>query len=359
VHARRTWGSLCSGSEGAHYVVRAAEAAIGQWNAALGQEPLHLDQLFACENVPMKRKWIDHVVNGPRRAKGHKLICIFIDILHVGQRTAFGETHGQNCEVPGTDFVFASTSCRDLSLLSSAARKFIEPVLEMETSPGGSADTFAGFMAYLDAHPASSVIYENSDQMVDDHSAPLERTNEDVFNSKMSSRGYEGHNFIINAKLYGLPQNRRRFFAVYIRTVMGMIDFSTRTVLDQIRTMTMLLQCCKRACPPARDLLLSDDDEVLQAELLTLLEKPERTAEKPSWQVEHQKEYVKVNARFGRDSPCEATRDSPWLAILNGYQRSVLTLNQLKVLGKNARLYASSGLRPTASGQHPTDAVQK
>ena len=84
VHARRTWGSLCSGSEGAHYVVRAAEAAIGQWNAALGQEPLHLDQLFACENVPMKRKWIDHVVNGPRRAKGHKEICIFINILHVG-----------------------------------------------------------------------------------------------------------------------------------------------------------------------------------------------------------------------------------------------------------------------------------
>ena len=119
----------------------------------------------------------------------------------MGQRAAFCETHGHNCEVPGTGFVFVSTSCRDLSLLSSAARKFNETVLEMETSPGGSADTFAGFMAYRDAHPASIVIYENSDQMVDDHSAPLERTNEDVFNSKMSSRGYEGHNFIINAKL--------------------------------------------------------------------------------------------------------------------------------------------------------------
>ena len=121
----------------------------------------------------------------------------------------------------------------------------------------------------------------------------------------------------------------------------------------------MLLQCCKRACPPARDLLLPDDDEALQDALLTLLEKPERIAEKPTWQLEHQKEYVKVNARFGRDSPCEATRNSPWLRILNGYQKSLLTLNQLKVLGKNARLYASSGLCPTASGQHPTDAVQK
>ena len=36
MHARRTWGSLCSGSEGAHYVVRAAESSIGQWNTAFG-----------------------------------------------------------------------------------------------------------------------------------------------------------------------------------------------------------------------------------------------------------------------------------------------------------------------------------
>ena len=352
----QTWGSLCSGSEGAHFVTEAAERAIGAWNTASGQEALHLVQLFACESVASKRKWIHHVVNVPRRAKGQKEICIFIDILQMGKRTAFCETHDKECEIPDVTILFVSTSCKDLRLLSSAMRKVAEPVVDMDT--GGSGDTFAGFLAYLDNHTADVVIYENSDQMVDDHAAPLEKTNEDVFNAKMSSRFFEGQNFIINCKMYGCPQSRRRFFAMYMRTAMGIIDFSTRTVFDQIRTMTMLLQGCKRACPPARDLLLPDEDFALQAELLAMLEKPERITEKPRWRVEHQKEYAKVSARWGSDSPCQATKSSPWLPILNAYQRSLLTLNQHKVLGKNARLYTASGQHSTASGQQPADSVQ-
>ena len=121
----------------------------------------------------------------------------------------------------------------------------------------------------------------------------------------------------------------------------------------------MLLQCCKRACPPARDLLLPDEDFALQAELLAMLEKPERIAAKPTWQLEHQKEYAKAYARCGTDSPCQATRNSPWLLILNAYQRSLLTLNQHRVFAKNARLFTASGQHSTASGQQPTDSVQE
>ena len=119
---------------------------MGPWNTASGQVPLQLEQLFACENVPIKRKWIHHVVNVPRRAKGQKEICIFIDILHMGQRTAYCETHDKECEIPDVELLLVSTSCKDLSLLSSAAWHFNEPVLDMETSPGGSADTFGGFL---------------------------------------------------------------------------------------------------------------------------------------------------------------------------------------------------------------------
>ena len=277
----------------------------------------------------------------------------------MGQRTAFCETHDKECEIPCVDILLVSTSCKDLSLLSSAARNFTEPVLDMDTSPGGSADTFGGFLTYLDAHPVSLVIYENSDQMVDDHAAPLEKTNEDVFNAKMSARFYEGTNVIINSKLYGCPQSRRRFLAVCIRTVMGIIDFRTRTVFDQLRTMILLLQGCKRACPPARDLLLPDEDFALQAELCAMLEKPERIAEKPTWQLDHKKEYDKVYARWGAGSPCLATRTSPWLPILNAYQRSVLALNQHKVLAKTVRLYTATGHDSTVSDQQPTDFVQE
>ena len=295
----RTWATLCSGSEGAHFVMQEVELAMGAWNTASGQEPLQLVQLFACESVAIKRKWIHHVVNGPRKAKGQKAMCIYTDILHMGQRTAFCETHDKECEIPGVDILLVSTSCKDLSLLSSAARNFTEPVLDMDTSPGGSADTFGGFLGYLDVRPASLIIYENSDQMVDDHAAPAEKTNEDVFLAKMSARFYECSNVIINAKLYGCPQTRRRFFAVCLRTAVGIIDFRTRTVFDQLRTMILLLQGCKRACPPALDLLLPDDDFALQVELCAMLEKTERVAEKPTWQLDHKKEYDKIYALWG------------------------------------------------------------
>ena len=52
---KRTWGSLCSGSEGSHFVAAACERAMGDWNTASGQEALQLEQLFACEIVPLKR----------------------------------------------------------------------------------------------------------------------------------------------------------------------------------------------------------------------------------------------------------------------------------------------------------------
>ena len=109
---RRTWGSLCSGSEGAHFVTQAVEMAMGTWNTASGQLPLQLEQLFACEVCPRKRKWIHHVVNVPRRAKGEIEICIFIDILHMHQRTAFCETHDKECEVPGVSIFWSARLVR-------------------------------------------------------------------------------------------------------------------------------------------------------------------------------------------------------------------------------------------------------
>ena len=79
---------------------------------------------------------------------------------------------------------------------------------------------------------------------------------------------------------------------------------------------------------------------------------------KATWQLEHQKAYALVNARWGSESPCQATNKSPWLTILNAYQRSVLTLNQHRILGKNTRLYTTSGQHSMVPGHRPTDSVQ-
>ena len=63
LRGRQTWGSLCSGSEGAHFVVAAIQSAlqgtaIGQDSSeAMAKDPseeLLFDQCFACESSPQK-----------------------------------------------------------------------------------------------------------------------------------------------------------------------------------------------------------------------------------------------------------------------------------------------------------------
>ena len=97
------------------------------------------------------------------------------------------------------------------------------------------------------AHHVSVVIYEDSDQIVDDHTKE-DKTNLDLFQVAMSSRHFEGQELILNAKIFGCPQNRRRPFAVYLATMPGAIVQSKgRTVLDQLTTLISLLGVCCRS----------------------------------------------------------------------------------------------------------------
>ena len=95
------------------------------------------------------------------------------------------------------------------------------PVLAAQTSPGGSAETWQGLLSHLDAHPCSTLFYENSDALDDSHSTVQGSGNMDVFVSELSSRSMEGQCFILNSKLFGLPQNRRRFYGVFFRLPSG------------------------------------------------------------------------------------------------------------------------------------------
>ena len=80
VRGRLTWGSLCSGSEGAHFVMNTCADEVSRAQTASGQgaeNELIMEQVFACENDQEKQKWVDFVINTERRAEGSDLICIF------------------------------------------------------------------------------------------------------------------------------------------------------------------------------------------------------------------------------------------------------------------------------------------
>ena len=273
LHGKRTWGSLCSGSESAHFIMQACEASLASWCTASGQDPLEMRQLFACESDTMKRRWIDEHINSQRRAESRRLLCIFRDIKDMDGSKAYCETHQRKCTVPDVDLLLVSTSCKDLSKLARRNQTQCDrPVLAMQTSPGGSSDTFRGFLGFLDHHHVSVVLYENSDNMVDD-SQQMSQSSLDVFQSELAARGFEGQNFVLNAKLFGVPQNRRRHFAVYVASGRNSIaNFADRTVFDQFATLSELLKLCRRAPPPITDVLLPATDVRVQNHLLACLE---------------------------------------------------------------------------------------
>ena len=341
-----TWGSMCSGSEGAHFCMKACQDAMNDRHTASGQDDgltasgqgaVEFRQLFACESESKKQAWIFHIINHERQQAGQPLICIFCDALDMGKGQAKCYTHGgTHCPVPDVDILILSTSCKDLSCLSKHKSSPVA-VLGLQRSPGGSADTFrGGLLSYLDNHSASLIFYENSDHLADDANNGSDASNLDIFQAELSSRHFEGQSFILNGKLFGLPAQRRRFFGAYVSTTSDLFDFSSRTVSDQFSTMSALLHLCKRRCPPICEVLLDEEDPRLESELVKRLEKP-----KPplgTWVVDHQKEYSKYLKRWGSKPPCAATDKSKWLETLTPYTKSILVLHQFRLLAADTQL---------------------
>ena len=197
-----TWGSHCSNDEGAAFVILAAQQAFVQ-----NGKGVVFQQRFACEIDEDKRRWIDLVINTKRRQNGEAEICIFCDIRDMGNDMAQCWVHKKDCRVPDVNILLASTSCKKEN--------------EKHTE-GGRADTSpyrGGLLAYIDNHSTDLVIYENSEVLAEEKEEGTSATHEveqkiqpnhEVFNKDMASRGFRGKSFVLNSKLFGLPQNRSR-----------------------------------------------------------------------------------------------------------------------------------------------------
>lgn len=101
-------------SEGAHFVIRAMEAALAKHG-----QPVSFRQAMACELNPEKRAWIASVL-GQRLGLGPRpefpdAVCIFENIEQMRDSTAQCATHGCACPVPHVDLLIVGTSCKDMS----------------------------------------------------------------------------------------------------------------------------------------------------------------------------------------------------------------------------------------------------
>ena len=211
-----TWASMCSGSAGDEPVMSAVQEA---FEPSCGKD-LAFQQLFACENCEEKRKWIDLIINAKRRKEGQDPICIFCDVVDLGKSTAKCWVHQQECKVPDVNILLVSTHCKVPSRSSNGPKP--KPNSQgREPPPDAYRD---GLLNYLDNHHVDVLIYEDCENLgggpagvtghdkhdkKGDTKVPLQ-PNHELFNTDMLTRGFQGKTFLLNSKLFGLPQDRSR-----------------------------------------------------------------------------------------------------------------------------------------------------
>ena len=366
------WGSVCSGSEGAHFamkfVAEALESAFGQACTVSDEshggnfEKFELIQLFACDCSLILRKWIDRLVNTDRRASGSSLVCIFCDIRDMKNEYALCFAHGAMCPVPDVDILIVSTPWKESGSSSSSKAKAVvkpwEPATDLEHSPQTGGDAFhCGLLPYLDTHSVEIIIYENSEHLAGEGAevggagVPI-----DIFQVEMTARQYEVQCFHLNSKLFGLPQSRRRFWAIMVKAAgTQVLAYTERSISDMFRTMRFLVTACQRFPPRAVDMLLEDTNMYVASALLQRAGKGDSTSNR-NWTREHQQAYTSLRLSLGAAPPCSATAQSQWFATLSPIHKSTLVLNQHKLLmSQPIRKKEASGqaaqAATTASGQ--------
>ena len=150
----------------------------------------------------MKRQWIEE--HGPPR-------LIFGDVAKLGQGECHDFRSGERRAVPPCDICFAGFSCKNLSSMNQDAHKYHSDG-GLRNEQGTSGTTLHGILNWLEqCRKPKVVIIENVPSFLtkSDHFA--------FFQEKVHSLGYSVMASIIDAKEYGLPQQRQRAWATLYR----------------------------------------------------------------------------------------------------------------------------------------------
>jgi site-specific DNA-cytosine methylase len=280
--------------------------------------PTRMPHLFQCDLNPGKRAWEKGVAKAfetdPQSGS-----CIFKDIAHIGHTEAECAAHDKMCPVKSCDIFICCTSCKDISRISGGPGLVL---LESE-SVGGSANTFKGFLSYIENHRPTLIFFENVDS-IDDVEPGANASNYDIVVAEITARGYDIQRADVNSKLFGIPQHRFRMVLIAVLVVANpAISFADRSIDVCFQTMRDLMKVCQRAAPCATKLLLPDGDPAVEAELNRRLGAGEK-----AWAYNvamARKCYNDVGLRWGQVKLPQSLAESPWISTLTAEQRDVVT----------------------------------
>ena len=142
-------------------------------------------------------------------APGHDMPCLFEDIQELKNGTCKCYTNTKNkkpgnCAVRDIDFLFCSTSCKDLSKLNP--NKSGSTMLDGADSAGGSVQTFNGLCDLLEMLRPDVLVYENVVDIADEKADG--GSNLEIARAKWHALGYDTQVAFCNSKIFGLPQDR-------------------------------------------------------------------------------------------------------------------------------------------------------
>eukprot|EP00435_Cladocopium_sp_Y103_P067075 s554_g29.t1 len=327
-----TWGSACSGSEGAYFVMNALNDVFEK-----AKMDVLLVHKFSCESDKRKRQWIRSVVaDGKATESRPEQACLFFDIADMGNSEALCDVHtGRPCQVPAVDVLVIGTSCKDLSRANSSVdRKKL--VLSQATSKGGSAQTYHGFLDYVAAHQPTMIVYENVDA-IDDKVTALAENNLALLMREMQERGYQGQKVMTDAQEFGLPCRRRRLYVFFVRENSGRLRLDRKAIGQVFASFRKMVSSCMRSAPCATACLLDENSEHAWAvgnalqEISESAEKAAKSKKAPqnqAWVTKHMEFAEELGVRWG--VPVDPSLSAnQWYWNLTKREGDVLRLSQI------------------------------
>jgi site-specific DNA-cytosine methylase len=220
----------------------------------------------------------------------------------------------------------AGFSCKDFSKCNVHRKDAAGGggILAAASSPGKSADTFAGVLQVLDTCPPDWGILENVDDLVND----LNKPSLDKVLYELSVRGYDHKVYVINCSDYALPQRKLRIYIVFVRVPNRVFDFSSGGVSAFFGRLEGCLRSFKIGGPSLTDVLMADSHPKVMKHLHSRQEKEPKGWESGSIDI-HRGVWEKLGIgwqviRVKR----EEDRQSPWLATLGAREKDSLAYHQ-------------------------------
>ena len=227
--------------------------------------------------------------------------CIFADVQDLGGETAFCVVHNGHCQVPTSDVFVCGVSCKDISR-PNPRRDPSKPVLAEAESPGGSAQTWAGFKGFVSTKMPGIVIFENVDA-IDDQSSDAgggaAANNMDLVLITMSGFGYEAQSLMTDASQFGCTARRRRVYICFIRKGYRKFSFQERTMTEVVSMFRSMTASCARSPPCASEVLLDPRDDAVAAGLFELQVKRSKANDREEKAKAKAKENPKTKSKPG------------------------------------------------------------